>query len=306
MRRRDFLLRAAALAPAAPVTVPGSILVHEHILVDFGGAAVATPARYDADVVFRLARPRLQALRSHGCVRLQDCTPRYMGRDPALYARLQQATQLEIWTNTGVYGAANRVGVPDSARTQTARELAQTYVSEWRAGIGGVKPRFIKTAVNGFPLEPLDTKLVEAAALASLETGLPIASHTNGGGPAAEAQLEILARLHCPASKFIWVHAQNEKDHRRHEGVARAGAWVEFDGIGAQSAAWHKECVEWMEDRKLLGQVLISQDSGWYHVGEKGGGAFHGYTYLYTDFLPALPQAWWRPLLVENPRRAFG
>jgi phosphotriesterase-related protein len=61
-----------------------------------------------------------------------------------------------------------------------------------------------------------------------------------------------------------------------------------------------------MAARKLLGKVLISQDAGWYHVGEPGGGDYRGYTYIYTDFLPRLEPAWRRQLMVENPARAFG
>ncbi|MGJ5816367.1 phosphotriesterase [Paludibaculum fermentans] len=303
MRRREFLM-GAMLGPSTP-SVPNSILIHEHVLVDFIGAEKASPSRYDAEEVFRIARPKLEELKSFGCVRLHECTPNYLGRDARLCARLQEAAGIEIWTNTGIYGAANRSAVPEFARQESARDLAKRYVSEWKNGIGGLKPRFIKTAVNGFPLEPLDRKLVEAAAMASLETGLPIASHTNGGGPAAEAQLEILAGLHCPAAKFIWVHAHSEKDHKFHESVARTGAWVEFDGISESSAEWHRECVEWMQGRGALTQVLISQDAGWYHVGEKGGGTYRGYTYLYSGFLPLIPASYWGRLLVDNPRRAF-
>ncbi|MBN9663311.1 MAG: phosphotriesterase [Acidobacteria bacterium] len=303
MRRREFVL--GALAVQAAPAVPGSILVHEHILVDFAGAAKASPSRYNADEVFGIARAKLEELKAFGCVRLHECTPNYLGRDARLCARLQQATGIEIWTNTGIYGAANRSGVPEFAKQESARQLASRYIAEWKNGIDGQKPRFIKTAVNGFPLEPLDRKLVEAAAMASLETGLPIASHTNGGGPAAEAQLEILSGLQCPASKFIWVHAQSEKDHKFHHSIARAGAWVEFDGISESSAQWHRECVESMRGLGLLKQVLLSQDAGWYHVGEKDGGAYRGYTFLYSGFLPLLRPELWRILLVDNPGRAF-
>jgi phosphotriesterase-related protein len=60
-----------------------------------------------------------------------------------------------------------------------------------------------------------------------------------------------------------------------------------------------------MEKRGLLGQVLISQDSGWYRVGEPNGGEFRGYDYLYLSFLNRLPTEWHAKLLVDNPRRAF-
>lgn len=304
MNRRDFLLAAAAADPV--VRVPGSILVHEHILVDFIGAAKATRDRYDLDEVVRVATPKLLDLKAHGCIRLLECTPNGLGRDPRLLARLQKATGLELWTNTGLYGAADRKGLYDYAWKETARQLAARWVLEYKNGVEGLKPRFLKTAVNVFPLEDIDRKLIEAAAIASLETGLPIASHTNGGAPAAEAQLEILRRLRCPPGKFIWVHAQSEKSLDAQEAIARAGAWVELDGIGEASAARHRECILNLHAKGLLHRVLISQDAGWYHVGEPNGGNYRGYTYIYSGFLPTIPKDLWKPLMVDNPRRAFG
>jgi len=305
MRRRDFLCTLlAAPVQDEPLAVPGSILVHEHILVDFGG--VKNPSKYDRGEVLRIARPHLEALKKFGCVRLLECTPQGLGRDPLLLKMAAGLTGLDIWTNTGIYGAANRSGVPEWAWKANARQLAQRWIAEWKKGIDGVRPRFIKTAVNGYPLEELDRRLIEAAAITSLETGLTIASHTNGGGPAAAAQLDILDQLRCPLQRFVWVHAQSEKDHAWHERVARAGAWVEFDGIGPKSRDWHLQCVQFMDGQGLLSRTLISQDSGWYHAELPGGGEFRGYTYIYTDFLPALPPAMRRQLIVENPVAAFG
>lgn len=305
MRRREFVLSMMAAQPPAPVhALPGSVLVHEHILVDFGG--VKNPSKYDRGAVLRMARPHLEEVKRHGCVRLLECTPQGLGRDPLLMKMAADLTGLQIWTNTGVYGAANRSGVPEWAWKENANQLAQRWIMEWKKGIDGVRPRFIKTAVNGYPLEELDRRLIEAAALTSLETGMTIASHTNGGGKAAEAQLDILDRLRCPLKKFVWVHAQSEKDHAYHERVARAGAWVEFDGIGPKSRDWHLGCVRFMESQGLLERTLISQDAGWYHAEIPGGGDYRGYTYIYTDFLPALAPEVQKRLMVENPRRAFG
>ncbi len=146
---------------------------------------------------------------------------------------------------------------------------------------------------------------MRAAAITSRETGLTIASHT-GDGDAALEQLEIVTAERASLAKFVWVHAQNERDHGLHEKVAQAGAWVEFDGIGPKTAAYHLECVRFLAAKGLLNRTLISQDSGWYHVGEPGGGDFRGYTYLYSDFLPLLQPAQVPVLMLENPRAAFG
>lgn len=304
MRRRDILLVLAARL--RDLRVPGSVLVHEHILVDFVGADAIQPGRYDPEEVFRTARPKLEELREFGCVRLLECTPQYLGRDPRLLARLTEVTGLEIWTNTGIYGAAKHRYVPAWAWRATAEELARRWIREVREGVEGVRPRFIKTGVSGAPLDELDRKLVRAAGFTSLETDLTIASHTDGGGPAAAEQLEILVGLGVKPGRFVWVHAQNEKDHAWHERLARAGAWIEFDGIREKTLEWHLACTRHMAEARLLDRVLISQDAGWYHVGEPGGGTFRGYTFIYTGFLPRLEAGWATKLLVENPRAAFG
>ena len=299
--RRQFFMALAA-QPALP---SNSILVHEHVMVDFIGASQIVPGRYDAEEVFRIARPKLEELKRYGCRRLQECTPNFLGRDPALLRRLSEATGIDLWTNTGLYAAANHKFLPAFALTESAEQLAKRWIGEARRGIDGVKPRFIKIGVNRGPLHELDRKIARAATIASRETGLTIASHT-GDGAAAVEQIEIVAEEKTRPSKFVWVHAQSEKDHSFHEKIARGGAWVEFDGVNAKSAEWHRRCVEFMAEKQLLARTLISQDSGWYHVGEPGGGDYRGYTYLYSDFLPVLDRRWVHQLMVTNPVEAFG
>lgn len=283
----------------------GWILVHEHVLVDFGGAAVASPSRYDADEVFRTALPHLTAVAKLGCRRLQECTPNFLGRDPRLLMRLAEAADMEIWTNTGLYAAADHKYLPDFVRHETPLQIARRWIAEARAGVDGVKPRFIKIGVNRAPLPEWDRKVVEAAAIAQKETGLTIASHT-GDGRAALEQIEMLSKVKVNPAKFVWVHAQSEKDQSIHAAAAKAGAWVEFDGVSEKTADWHVQCIARMAELRLLHRVLVSQDSGWYHVGEPGGGDFRGYTYLFTGLLPKLRTEWHRELLVVNPVGAFG
>jgi phosphotriesterase-related protein len=269
MRRREFLSLAGGAAFAGQ---PASVLVHEHVLVDFVGADQIRPGRYDRDEVFRIALPRLEEVRRLGCRRLLECTPNFLGRDPELLARLSHAARLEIWSNTGLYGAADHKFVPAFARSESASQLAERWIAETREAW---RPRFIKIGVNRGPLDEIDRKLVRAAAITSREAGLTIASHT-GNGAAAVEQLEIVTAERVSPSKFVWVHAQNERDHGVHEKLARAGAWVEFDGIGPKTVEFHLECVRFLAAKGLLQRTLVSQDSGWYHVGEPGGGEFRG------------------------------
>ena len=55
-------------------------------------------------------------------------------------------------------------------------------------------------------------------------TGLTIASHT-GDGAAALEQVEIIVSEKAGPSKFVWVHAQSDRNSESHIQVARAGSY---------------------------------------------------------------------------------
>jgi len=294
-----------------PAARLGLTLMHEHVLVDFIGADQVSPQRYDANRAFTTVLPHLLQARQHGCATLVECTPAYLGRDVALLKRLSEASGLHILSNTGYYGAAKDKHLPRFAFTESAEQLAARWTREFEQGIDGtsIKPAFMKIGVDEAPLSDVDRKLVRAAAITSRTTGLPIASHT-GTGLAAMAELEVLEEARVPASRFIWVHAQSERDPAFHTRAAKAGAWVEFDGISETSIARHVELVVQMKAQGLLGRVLVSHDAGWYRVGEPGGGQFRPFDTLFTKVIPALRAAGMTStevvqLLVDNPRQAL-
>ncbi len=288
----------------------GTILPHEHVMADFVGADKVSRDRYDADEVFRTVLPYLKQVRALGCETLVECTPAYIGRDPVLLKRLSKASKVNIITNTGFYGAVGDKFLPPFVFSESAEELANRWIAEWVNGIegSGIRPGFIKIGVDPKPSE-VDLKLLRAAAVAHLQTGLTIASHT-GPGAAAKAQIELLKQAGVHPSGFIWGHAQAENDPSMHIWAARQGAWVEFDGISADEIDHHVELVERMDKAGLLDYVLLSHDAGWYHVGELHGGRFQPFDVLFTHFLPALRQRGLggdkiRRLTQFNPQQAF-
>jgi phosphotriesterase-related protein len=331
MRRRQFLktlptaIVAASSSPAfaaAPVLVNtvlgerspralGMTLMHEHVLVDFVGADKVNSQRYNSEEVFQTALPHLKALRAAGCHTLVECTPAFLGRDVSLLKRLSVASGLHVVTNTGFYGAANDKYIPAIARQETSEQLAARWTREFQEGIDGtrIRPGIIKIGVDPGPLSEIDAKLVHAAAKTHLQTGLTIASHT-GDGTAALEELEILKQEGVHPSAFIWVHAQIEGNEQLHLKAAREGAWVEFDGIGESSAQRHLHLVKGLIEQEFSDRLLISQDAGWYHVGEPKGGIYRPYSFVFVDFIPLLRKAGISPeqvrsLLIDNPRKAL-
>jgi predicted metal-dependent phosphotriesterase family hydrolase len=330
MDRRVFLAGLPAVAAVRPwfrgpgkhmvATVRGPVaaadlgvtLVHEHVLVDFVGADKVGRHRYDADEAFRVVLPHLAAVKERGVRTLVECTPAWLGRDPALLKRLSEKSGLHIITNTGYYGAAQDKYVPAHAQGESAERLAERWTAEWRDGIEGtgVRPGFLKTGVDAGPLSPIDRKLVTAAALCHRRTRLRIHCHT-GDGRAAMDVLGVLALMKVPPEAFVWVHAQNEKNLALLRDAASAGVWIELDGVSEESSAAHVAAVVELQRAGHLEQVLISQDAGWYRVGEPGGGRFRPYTYLFDGFLPELRRAGLmesdvRTLTVDNPARLLG
>lgn len=289
----------------------GKALPHEHVLVDFIGAEKASPHRYDADQVFQTVLPHLLRLREAGCDSLFECTPAYLGRDPRLLLRLSKASGVQLVTNTGYYGARQNLFLPPHALAEAEDKLAARWTAEWRDGIDGtgVRPGFMKIGVDAGPLSDVHRKLVRAAARAHRATGLTVAVHT-GDGRAAMDQLAELKKEGVLPEAWVWVHANSERDRDLHLRAAREGAWVEFDGVAEATIQQHVELVLALRRNELLGRVLISQDAGWYHVGEPGGGNVRGYDLLLRRFLPALSKAGLTDdeinrLVVDNPRDAF-
>jgi phosphotriesterase-related protein len=286
-------------------------LTHEHILADFIGAKEYSRDRYNADEVYARALPLVEDVKRRGCSTFVDCSPAYLGRDVQLLKRLSIATGMNFITNTGYYGAVNEKFLPPQAYTDTSHQIADRWAAEWKNGIEGtdIRPGFIKTSVDKFPLTPTQSKIIEAAALTHMATGLTIAIHT-GDGEAAKEQLRILAKQGVSPQARIWVHAQNETDKIYHIEAAREKSWISFDGINPETIDVNIRNLQNMQAEGLLDQVLISQDSGWYHVGEPNGGNFKDYNTIFTRFIPAMKQNGFTQkeidgLLIINPSKAF-
>jgi len=289
----------------------GFSLIHEHVLVDFIGADKVSPSRYDADEVFRIALPKLIAVKERGCKTIMECTPAYIGRDVKLLKRLSDASGLTFLTNTGYYGAAGEKYLPKHAYTETAEQLAQRWIGEWKNSIDGtgIKPGFIKSGVDSFPLSAIQQKIVEAAAIAHLATGLTIGIHT-GNGAAAMEEKRIIESKGVSPKAWIWIHAQNEKDFSYHTRIAKAGGWVSYDGVNKDGIADCIAFLQHMQKENLLSRVLLSHDSGWYNVGQPNGGVYNDYNIIPDKLLPAMKENGFtekdiQQLFVVNPADAF-
>ena len=328
--RRDFLITLPLLANlylaakkkrysintvsgSIDATALGTTLIHEHFLVDFIGASKTNFDRWNRDSVVKKVLPFLLEAKQAGVKSIFDCTPNFLGRDVVLLQMLTQQSGLNIITNTGYYGTVGNKYLPEWAFTDSAEQLAARWINEFEHGIDttSIKPGFIKISVDATDngLSETHKKLVRAAALTHLKTGLTICSHTGPSIPAFE-EINILQATGVHARAFVWVHAQAEKDKAMHSKIAQLGSWVSLDGIGWGDFDNYADSIHQLKSNGLLHRVLISHDAGWYKPDEPNG-EFKGYTNIFTELIPRLAQKGFTTedidqLLIKNPAEAMG
>lgn len=316
-----FLLSAAQLFGGTIITVRGPIdsadlgrtLEHEHILVDFIGAAETGYHRWERDEVIKQVTPHLLEAKRLGVQTIVECTPAFLGRDPLLLKTLSEKTGLHLITNTGYYGARNNLFIPASVQELSVDALANRWIREFEQGIEdtGIKPGFIKIGVDRDPqLSAMHEKLLRAACRTHLKTGLTIACHT--GPTEAIFQIsDILKEEGVSQEALIWVHATIDTPENQIK-AAKLGLWISIDNITDTNERidFVITGIQALKDAKLLHRVLISHDAGWYRPGEPEGGSFRPYTAISKTLIPRLRKEGFSEgdidqLLIVNPRQAF-
>ncbi|EPR67257.1 phosphotriesterase family protein [Cyclobacterium qasimii] len=281
-------------------------LSHEHILVDFIGADSIDSNDWSQALVIEEMTPYLEELKQFNVTYFVDATPNFLGRDVLLLEKIANRTGLKILTNTGLYGVRNNQFIPDYAKKATAKELSEMWIQEFDVGIDGssIRPGFIKIGIDkADPLTPMHNKLIEAAALTHLETGMAIASHT-GKAKGLWPQLAQLKSLRVSPEAFIWVHAQAEDNPEEYLKAAATGCWISLDGLG-----WDLEKILFAKKHGFLNRILIAHDAGWYDP-QKDKQSIQGFTNIFTQLIPALKAHDFtdediKLLLSTNPAQAF-
>ena len=308
------------MAVTGPIEIGemGLTLEHEHVLVDFIGAEKVKQPQYKMTQALDSLLPYFIQLKKQGVQTFIECTPNYIGRDVVLLKAISEQSGLNIITNTGYYAAANKKFLPAHTYSETAEQLANRWIKEWKNGIDGtkIKPGFIKLGVGKNHLDSIEQKIVKAGALTHLATGLKIAIHTGGSNPAND-EVDILVKEGVDPSALIVVHSQNMSSDEQIKLLDR-GAWVSLDGVNDRegSIEKYKNFLMAIKDKNLLHKALISQDAYWsVEQNENGEIEFerHGsdYSAILVELVASLrsnnfSQEEIDQLFVINPKEAYG
>lgn len=299
------------------------VLCHEHITTDFTGAEKIPQPQYDRTEAFNTILPAIKKLGAQGVALLVECTPAYIGRDVQLLKLLSLETGVKIMTNTGYYAAAGHKFLPQYAFTENEEALASRFLKEWTEGIDGtgIRPGFIKLGIDKAPLEPVEKKIIRAAAMVHLQTGMKIAIHS-GNAAAAVEEFELLASLGVAPEAFIWVHAQNDTSGDTQLQLAKKGCFISLDNVNTSARAIENYGALLIRHKKnnSLNKVLLSHDDGFavnknqltgkieLDLFQNGNGS--PYQAIFTALVPYLLKSGFSAddisqLLTRNPKEAY-
>jgi phosphotriesterase-related protein len=241
--------------------------MHEHLLIGSPGWEFdqLEPGPTFQDMLERSVAA-IEELKSAGYSSLVDPCPMDMGRNVELMREVARRTGFNIICATGLYhgelGAAAHWRHRMMLERDTHKRLADVFVRELTDGVGDtrVRPGVLKTA-TGHVVTAYEEMIMAATALASLATGAPITTHTEGvhGG----VQLETMCRAGVAADRIVVGHSCGSNDHSYHRSLLDRGAYLGFDRFGFQPANTDENRVDSLVRLIRAGfgeRIVVSQD----------------------------------------------
>ncbi len=293
---------------------------HEHLFIAKGKSAEINPSLCIDN--FEKTVKELRLFKKVGGESIVDAQPIGCGRMANLQYKASAVSGINIISSTGFHKLEfyknghwiNKLSMDD---------LSEVFISEYEKGmyLDGddeypsrriwAKPGVIKVASDENRIRSSYIKLFNAAAVASIETGLPILGHTEMG-IAGLAQAEFFLIRGIPASSIVICHMDRKlNDYSYTKAVLNTGVYLEFDTIGRFK--YHSDEDEAKLILKLVedgyeDQILIGLDTTRERFKSYNG--VIGLDYIKESFIPllkkyGLSQSIIDKFVISNPSRAF-
>jgi phosphotriesterase-related protein len=214
----------------------GRTLMHEHIFIlepealqNWGHAY--GPSYWDEEERVADAVQKLTRVREAGFRTIVDPTAPGLGRYIPRIRRVAEETDLNIIVATGLYAFLE---LPNFLAYRGVEAIADLFVREIREGINdtGVKAAFLKCAVERHGLVGDVPRILEAIAIAAVQTGAPVMVHTNAEQRTGRLALDALTRHGVDPGRIVIAHMGDSNDLDYLRTIADAGAWLGCDRFG--------------------------------------------------------------------------
>ncbi len=310
-----------------PLAGLGVTLMHEHLLIGYPGWEADTlhpgPSRRD---MLSICHDKIQAMQDRGIRSMLDPCPNDLGRDVVFAAEVASLTGFNIICATGLYkedeGGAAYWHFRRTLGT-ALESMAELFIRELTVGIGdtGIKAGIIKVATGVGEISEYEHLVLQAAAMAAVETGAPITTHTDQGTMGQEQQKIFLDAGVAP-HKLIIGHSCGSADLDYHLSILDKGSYLGFDRFGLDILMPDEQRIASLLALLARGrerQLVMSHDSVWCTRGEPfpreildnvDPEVFFNPTHIHDHIIPRLLEAGASQqqidtMLVENPRRFF-
>ncbi|WP_036774635.1 phosphotriesterase-related protein [Photorhabdus australis] len=270
------------------IDASGYTYAHEHLHIDLSPFKNNIDCRLDQ---YDLICEEMKTLVNLGVSNIVEMTNRYMGRNPQFMLDLMRDSGINVIASTGYYQSAF---FPGHVSHTPVRQLADEMIVEIEQGIGGTTLRAGVIAEIGSSkgiITPDEEKVFHAAAIAHLETGRPISTHTSLSTMGLE-QLALLKKHGVDAERVVIGHCDLRDNLDNILRMIEQGAYVQFDTIGKNDYYPDEKRVAMLQilsQRGLLNRVMLSMDiTRRSHLKANGG---NGFDYLIRTFVPMLRNA---------------
>jgi phosphotriesterase-related protein len=288
----------------------GVTLIHEHLFFDIGDDSVNDNSFNDFDNLYQ----ELRIFKDQGGSCVVDQTTIDLGRQPKFLKQMAEELNIHIIASTGFYHEnwypkyLREIDVDGIVKILVKEIQDKIEGTEFRAGlIGEIGSSEIRTT-------SLEKKVLLAAAIAHMETGVPVSTHTMAGSEAL-FQIGIFQKEGGNLSKLIISHL--DLDHVEHLlMVADHGVFLGIDTIGKPryedkyrltGDEIRLEVISELVKAGHEDQIVVSHDISRKKYLKKFGG--RGYGHLLGTFIPELRNRFGEEIitkfLVHNPRRAL-
>ena len=282
MSEPGFIRTVLGDVPSEPWGITNA---HAHLV----GAADTSKPPFDttdaSELIMTLedSLPELEDFARAGGFCLADLTPAGMGRDPAALVRASEETGMHIVMGTGIYHEAHH---PGSMAGLGETEIAEILVRDITEGVDGTDVRAGIIGEQGTftgPMTEREKVVFRASAIAAIETGVAVTTHTHLGLNALD-QLDVLTSQGLSPDRIVIGHLDDgEPDLDLIRAIIERGAWAQFDDIGyeyyterlkvqmATDAVRARKLAQLAEEG-LTGRVILASDFGMQrHLQARGG-----------------------------------
>lgn len=271
-----------------PAEELGFVLPHEHLIVD------TYDVRRNSEGVLldhQMAIDEVAFFKAAGGDTMVEQTIYGLHPDPVGLRDISEKTGVHIIAGTGFYW---EMYYPSWLAQMSTSDITKRFVEHITVGFPGTDIRAgfmgeLGTSHRG--ITPTERKVLQAAAKAQIETGIPIGTHALFTEIGID-QLNVLEEAGADLEITVIGHCDTNRDVNYSRKLLKRGVWIAYDAVGQfdkQTDERRAETITTLVREGYGNKILLSTDiAGRSRMVTHGG---KGYGYLLTHFLPMLRSA---------------